>query len=319
MRTHRLLFACSIFALVAAAPLAVSAADKPKDDSSEKGGDKAGGDKATTEAAPAKDGDGKTEADKAADKEMKAHAEKTIDPNDPKEDPSKTYYFVGLRYRHTFLPKWMLNLFVSGGPSVVSIPAFGLEGSMRKDGFDTTLSLTYADWSMKAFPFKGLDEADTAFEIVKSDLKLYNIAVDLLWSTDLNNMFSFVYGATAGISVVTGDLYRSQARPSGGDNEALKGDPETYVPCDANAAGTGPATPGKYCDSSNDHYGDPANSKGYNDKSWFNGGKKPNLYAIFGPQLGFRIKPVKQFVARVDIGFNIFAGFFFGAGLQYGI
>jgi len=312
MRPHRSLLTCSIFALVTTVAFS-SFAQKKKGDTEKAADEAPTASAAPTESEkPAKGEDGKTEADKVADKEMKAK-EKPVDPSDPTEDPSKTYYFIGLRYRHTFLPKWMLNLFVAGGPTVVSIPSFGLEGGMRKDGFDTIVSLTYADWSMKPFPFKGLDEDDTAYEIVKSDLKLYNIAVDLLWSTDFNKMFAFTYGATAGISIVTGDLARTQARPPGGDNKALAGDAYEYVPCEANAAGTGPATKGAYCDGSNDHYGD------YKDKSWFNGGKKPNLYAIFGPQLGFRFKPVKQFVARADVGFNIFAGFFFGVGLQYGI
>jgi hypothetical protein len=321
MRPHRTLLACSLFAVVTS--LAFSSSAQKKKGDTEVKGDEPAPPTATTPADAKADKDekpdAKTEADKAADKDMKARNEKALDANDPTEDPSKTYYFVGLRYRHSILPKFMLNLFVAGGPKAVSIPSFGLEGGMRKDGFETLLSLTYADWGMDPFPFKGLDEDDTAYEIVKSDLKLYNVAVDLLWSTDFNKMFSFLYGATAGISIVTGDLYRAQAMPAGGDNKALAGDPYTYVPCPANAAGNGPAAKGAYCDASNDHYGDPANKSGYSDKSWFNGGKKPNLYAIFGPQIGFRFKPVKQFVARVDVGWNIFIGPFFGLGLQYGI
>ena len=53
--------------------------------------------------------------------------------------------------------------------------------------------------------------------------------------------------------------------------------------------------------------------------SWFNGGDKPNVYATFGPEFGFRWKPVKQFVARLTIGWNIFAGPFFGIAGDYGL
>lgn len=226
--------------------------------------------------------------------------------SDPREVEGKTYYFVGARYRHTFLPKWMLNLFVDGGPSVVSIPSFGVEGGFRKDGFDIIGAISYADYSMSEFPFKGKSEADTAYEAVKSNLKLINLSADFLWGTDFSPKFAFQYGVTAGLAIVLGDLHRNQIKPASG---SAPGDPNSYVHCN------GPKDPGSggYCDDSNDHYGD------YTDSSWFNGGKKPNLYPIFGPMIAFRYKPAKQFVARLDGGFNLFSGFFFGLGLSYGI
>ena len=133
----------------------------------------------------------------------------------------------------------------------------------------------------------------------------------MLWSAEINKQFAFNYGATAGIGIVFGDLNRTPAKPGPGGRD----DPYGYVPCGADSAGTGPA-PGedaKFCDKTNNHYGS------YAEPSWFNGGKKPNVYPIFGPQLGLRFKPVKQFVARADVGFNIFSGFFFGVGLQFGL
>jgi hypothetical protein len=232
--------------------------------------------------------------------------EQPANSSDPKEVAGQTYYFLGARYRHTFLPTGMLHLFVDGGPSTaVSIPSFGVEGSMRKDDFEIIGAITYADYSLGAFPFKGKSEADTAYEIVKSNLKLINLSADFLWGTDFSPKFAFQYGVTAGLAIVLGDLHRNQAKPATG---SAPGDPYSYVPCN------GVADPGSgaYCDNSNDHYGD------YTDASWFNGGKKPNFYPIFGPMFAFRWKPVKQFVARLDGGFNLFSGFFFGVGLNYG-
>ncbi len=226
--------------------------------------------------------------------------------SDPKEVEGKTYYFVGARYRHTFLPKWILNLFVDGGPSVVSIPSAGIEAGFRKDGFDIIGAISYADYSMKEFPFKGKSEADTAYEAVKSNLKLINITADFLWGTDFSPKFAFQYGVTAGLGIVLGDLHRNQLKPASG---SAPGDPNSYVHCNGPKDGGS----GGYCDDSNDHYGE------YSDSSWFNGGKKPNLYPVFGPMIAFRYKPAKQFVARLDGGFNLFTGFFFGIGLNYGI
>lgn len=238
----------------------------------------------------------------------KAHVgpikEEETSSNDPKEEPGKTYYFIGARTRVTYLPKFMLALFVAGGPSKVWIPQYGIEGTMRKDGFDTTLHLTYADWSTDSFAFKGKDEAATAWEVVTSNLKLLNIGVDLLWGTDFTKTFSFQYGITAGLAAVLGDLKRVQGYSnSPGDENA-----DNIKPCN------GVGSPDKaYCGGENDHYGD------YKEPSWFNGGKKPNIYASFGPQLGFRFKPAKQFMARVFFGWDLFAGPFFGLNANYGL
>ena len=305
MSIPRSVLAPPIFLLglgIFAAPTTATAGEPPKAAADAK----ADGTAAPAAGAEATPADGtKAEATAETKPVPEVKADKS-DPNDPTETPGKTYYFVGARYRHTVIPTWMINLFAAGGPTGgVSVPSAGIEGGMRKDGFDTILSLSYADYSMKQFPFKGKDEADEAYELVTSSLKLINLAVDMLWSAEINKQFAFNYGATAGIGIVFGDLNRVQAQPPSGPNGAPS-DPYGYQPC----AGAGT---GKYCDKSNSHYGD------YAEPSWFNGGKKPNVYPIFGPQLGLRFKPVKQFVARADVGFNIFSGFFFGIGLQYGI
>ena len=213
MRVRTLASPVVLLSVLAFAPLASAqgAAEKkaePKKD--EAAAPAAAGDKKDG-AAPA---DGAKPEEKEEAPVTKAHVgpekEENVSPNDPKEEQGKTYYFIGARYRQTFLPKFMLGLFVAGGPSTVSIPSFGLEGTMRKDGFDTTLYLTYADWGMKPFPFKGKDEAATAWEIVESKLKLITIGVDLLWGTDFTKSVSFQYGITAGIAAVLGDLKRVQ-------------------------------------------------------------------------------------------------------------
>jgi hypothetical protein len=236
-----------------------------------------------------------------------------IDPNDPTEIPGKTYYYVGLRFYETIIPSFMTKLFLAGGPGTVGMPTYGVEGGFRKDGFDIIGALTFSGWGTDPFPAKGKNEADTAYEIIQSNLHTMNLTADFLWSAGDNPRYQFQYGVITGISFVFGDLSRVQSRPAQGDNTAFQGDPNTYVPCASNAAGTGPATPGPYCGTDNNHYGD------YKEPSWFNGGSKPNLYATFGPEFAFRWKPVHQFIARVSVGWNIFAGPFFGIAGDYGI
>lgn len=305
MRVRSFASPAVLVSLLALAPVATAQTTEEKKD-----------DAKTAEAAPAaepkKDGAAAAKDEDEKEPVTKAHVgpveDEKISPSDPREEAGKTYYFVGLRYRQTFLPKFMLGLFVAGGPSTVSIPSFGIEGTMRKDGFDTTLHLTYADWGMDPFPFKGKDEANTAWEIVESRLKLINFGVDLLWGTEFSKMFSFQYGITAGLSAVLGDLARVQGRPKAGTNPD---EPDNIEKCPG--ANGQPSQPDQYCARDNDHYGD------YTEKSWFNGGKKPNIYASFGPQLGFRFKPVKQFMTRVFFGWDLFSGPFFGINGNYGL
>ncbi len=245
-------------------------------------------------------------ADEAADASPASAkpAEPAADPNDPTEDPAKTYYFVGARWRQTLLPKFMLSPFVSGGPSSVWIPSFGAEVTMRQAAFDTVFFVTYSDWSMDPFAFKGKNEAPTAWEIVESRLKMIDIGAEWLWSTDFDKRFSFQYGVSANLSVVVGDLKRVQGQPKPGGNPDTA---EDIVPCPAYIPGN------RFCTDDNNHYGN------YTEPSWFNGGSKPNFYLGFGPQIAFRFKPIKQVMGRLNLGWNLFAGPFFGLSGNYGI
>jgi hypothetical protein len=313
MRVRSLASSLTFLSVLAFSGSALAQAKETKDEKAkeEKKDDTAAGDDKDDAAKPAEG----TEATKApvgkpADDEPK-------DPHDPREKQDKTYYFIGARWRQNYLPKFMLNLFVSGGPTKVWVPSFGLEGTMRRNGFDTTLYLTYADWSMDPFAFKGKDEAPNAWEVVESRLKLINMGVDLLWGSDINPSFTFQYGVTAGLSAVIGDLRRVQGYvPAGQDAENA----DNVQPCNGVR---NPTSPQNYCGDENEHYPSGGNASNrdswYTEPSWFNGGKKPNIYASFGPQIGVRFKPVKEFVARLQVGWDLFIGPFFGLNGSYGL
>jgi hypothetical protein len=313
MRVRTFVAPVALLAVLALAP----AAHADKDTKSAKAAgtktaaptEKADEDKAEAPPASLKEGDQPepTEGGDAEAAKPKTEEEKLL-PNDAKELPGKNYYFVGVRFRQTLLPAFMLNLFVSGGPPAVWIPSFGLEGTMRRDGFDTTLYLTYADWSMTPFAFKGKDEGATAWEVVTSKLKLLNVGVDLLWGTDFSKNFSFQYGLTTGLAIVLGDLARVQGKPKAGGDPNNANDIE---PCPGPLSSPAPGS--QYCDNSNNHYGN------YTEPSWFNGGKKPNFYASFGPQIGVRFKPDHRFMARLNLGWDIFQGPFFGLNGSWGL
>jgi hypothetical protein len=220
----------------------------------------------------------------------------------PVENPGETYRFIGLRYRGIIVPKFMMNLFGDGGRTVY-VHGFGPEFAIRKDGFEYIFSLWYAAYSMKDTPFKASSDGEDAWEVVNSEIKVLYLTADFLWSHDFSPEFALNYGLGAGFGFVFGDLERTQAYPPNG----IAGDPYTYQKC------AGQLTPNQaYCGTDNNHYA------GYTEPSWADGGSKPIIFPWLVFQTGFRYKPHRNVVARLDAGFGT-SGFFFGLGADYGL
>jgi hypothetical protein len=225
------------------------------------------------------------------------------DPASPFEKADTTYRFIGARFRYVIIPKFYMGIFGDGG-TTVGVPAFGPEFTIRKNGFEYVMSVMYASYAMDATPFKSKTDKNDAWEIVDTNIKSLYFMSDFLWSAEMSPKFSFIYGGGFGLAGVFGNIHRQQAHPGTGSPD----DPSNYVPC------TGPMNPaGQYCGRDNDHYGD------YTEPSWANGGSKPILFPWLSVQTGFRFKPHKQFMGRVDVGWNILNGPFFGLALNYGI
>lgn len=274
-------------------------------------------------AAPAVLAQGAAEEAKPSEAEAAAPAEAAAEPeagkkpateapaadapqgDSPVELPGETYRFVGLRYRGIIIPKFMVNLFGDGGDTVY-VHGLGPEFAIRKDGFEYVFSLWWAGYYMDETPFKASSDPANAWEVVKSDLNVIYLTADFLWSQELGPQFAVNYGMGAGFGFVFGDLYRTQAYPpSGNANE----DPYNWRKC--TTKGVSP-TGGDFCGTDNDHY------NGYTEPSWANGGSKPIIFPWLVLQTGFRYKPTKQFVGRLDAGFGT-SGFFFGLGADYGL
>lgn len=228
------------------------------------------------------------------------------DDNSPLEKDGKAHKFIGLRLRNVIVPKFMINLFADGGASV-NVFMIGPEFTSRKNGLEIDLALSYADYSMDPFLFKGKNDDQFAWEMVSSDMKLVYFTSDLLFDVpiDEKGRFSFLVGGGVGIGVVFGNLYRAQATPGGTTPNPSPDDVGAWSKC----SGGGSA----YCDFSNNHYGD------YDEPSWINGGSKPSVFPwISFPQVSFRYKPIKQLQTRLDAGFSI-TGFFMGLSAGYGL
>ncbi|MEI9937476.1 MAG: hypothetical protein WDO69_09660 [Pseudomonadota bacterium] len=221
----------------------------------------------------------------------------------PVEQPGKTYYGVGLRYRAIIVPKFMMNLFGDGGRTMVA-NGIGPEFTIRKDAFEYEFSAMYTSYAMDPTPFKAKSDGADAWEIVESQIKVLYLTADFNWSHDFVPEFALNYGFGAGMGIVWGNLYRTQAYPGTGADPSTG---EGFLPC----AGPGNPNPA-YCGSDNNHY------NGYTEPSWANGGSKPVIFPWLALQTGLRWKPHRNFIARLDAGFGT-SGFFLGLGADYGL
>jgi hypothetical protein len=253
-----------------------------------------------------------SDKEKAAKAKPEAAAET---PASLREDPHKSYYFVNARFRDIVVPKFMINMFASGG-ATVNVPTVGAEFTRRRDGVELNFAVSYADYSMNPFLFKGKSDGEESWELVSSSLKLVYGTIDLLYEipVDDSGRFAFLIGGGVGIGGVSGSLYRNQVYPTNGTS-INPSDPSSATKCagpndHANLRGSSGIP---YCDSSNDHYGS------YSEKSWANGGSLPLIFPwIALPQLSFRWKPIPQVQLRADVGFST-SGFYFGISGGYGL
>lgn len=238
------------------------------------------------------------------DEQALAEDESEVDPDqrsalDPFEEEHTQYYFLGLFYRHTWTPRFLISLFTDE-QTAADNPAAGLELTIRKDNFEIVASVWYQAYFVNG-PFRGNGDAELETEFIDSELKAAFIGAAFLWSTMFTDWIGLEYGLDIGIGGVWGDLHRNEARPSTADG-SVRG----YTAC----SGPGdPANP-SYCEAVGGNYGVEA--------SWLDGGSRPLVYARLAPHLAIRIKPIHQLVFRIDGGFDLFSGFFLGAAAAFG-
>lgn len=260
----------------------------------------------------------KDKADKeAADKAAKEKAEEEA-RHDPFEEPGKTYRFIGLRYRDAVIPRFILNLFASGGRTI-NVPMVGPELTTRKDRLELDFAIMYADYTMGPTLFKGKSEPEEGYEMVASGIRQLFFMLDILYEIPLEKKdgkvgrYSLLVGGGVGLGIVMGPLYRSQTYPRSAG--ATGDDPSKWGLCQ----GTGNPNQA-YCENPNNHFS-PGNDvkNGYAEPSWANGGTKPLIFPwIALPQVSFRYKPIKQLQTKADLGFST-SGFFFGFSASYGL
>jgi hypothetical protein len=269
-----------------------------------------------------------TGAEATAPKEeegAKAVKEEEGSMTDTREDPNRRYYFVGLRYRGTIIPKFLVNLFVDEGTTIYS-NTIGVEFDMRKQGQSTIPWIVFTDYSMgdtlfhqkNATPTMALGDAPN-YSVVNSSLKAIFLGLDELWSVpiDQSHHWDFEFGFGVGLGFLFGDIQNNWVYVDPNSPGPLVSSNGThYTKCSSESS----SNLGQGCHSA-DHQGNPKPPKvgNYVEPNWFNGGSVPVIFPhISFPQLSVRYKPIKQMEARLGLGFSL-TGFWFGLSADYGL
>jgi hypothetical protein len=234
------------------------------------------------------------------------------DWRDPTEPNGVRQLYLGLRYRGTIVPKFLMNLFVDEGATVYT-NTFGVELDIRRDHYSVIPHLTYAEYGMDDTLFlqKNKDATLAAnWSYVNSSLKAIYAGIDILWSTRVHRMIDFEYGLGIDVGVVWGDLIDNWVYMNpNGPYQSSSG--TRFSPCRSEADGIG-------CSRGDHSNADTAKVGGYVEPSWFSGGPRPSFYARLSlPILGLRIHPIRDFETRVQFGFSLTEGFFFSFSGNY--
>jgi hypothetical protein len=259
-------------------------------------------------------------ASASAAPEKPAVAEPKEDAHDPTELSNHKYYYIGLRYRGTIIPSFLMNIGTSGGGQTVYWNGVGVEFDYRTDGFSRVISIMYQDFNTPDMLFLQGDASVIGnYSLVNSSLKALFGSVDLLWSANINKSLDFEYGVGIGIGATIGDLTVNwvKADPNG---NLVDGKGNHYSACTSadRTAGIAGCTPGTHKDSDAAPK-NPIRVDQFKEPGSFNGGNLPPVLPYLSiPQLGLRIHPVKEFEGRVSLGFSPY-GFYFQLGAAYGL
>jgi hypothetical protein len=244
------------------------------------------------------------------------------DPHDPTELAGKRYFYVGLRYRGTIMPQFLMNFAVTGGQTLY-LNGIGVELDWRTDGFSRVIAIHYADYNTGDMLFLQGDSSIIGnYSLVNSSLKALYASVDLLWSVPLGKTLDFEYGAGLGIGATFGSLEVIWVKLDPTNSSPLVANGQHYVACAQVESGTPPnqgCKPEDHKDLPVPNNKNPLRVGGYNEPGSFNGGNLPPVLPYISlPQLGLRYHPVKELETRLAIGVSPY-GFYFQLSGNYGL
>jgi len=239
---------------------------------------------------------------------QKTDTEDELSANEPvpavlppeEEDPDAWQFTIGARYRLIVVPQFLINAFgVQGGTNVVA-NGVGAEFGLAKKQYEFMLAGWYASYPMSNTPFKAPGDGPSAWEMWNSSAGAFFITAEFALRNEITKGWDWTVGASGGLGIVTGSLQRretywlppfSETSP-GGEADA---NTTTLGVCNAPGDPVPACEPGDYT----------------NAAPW-------PVYPWLSFQTGIRYQPVRNFVARLDLGAGS-SGFWLGLGADYGL
>lgn len=319
------------FAMGATAVLAAPSALAQGDNTQTQATDATSGNAANGGAAGGTGGNASTTTTTTTTNDASAGDEKITDVL---ENKGQGYYFLGVNYRLTIVPGFLINLFVDQGPSAVLSNTVGLSFDYRKDHFSIVPGLNFSNYDFDPVLFlqKGKAASDPGnWGLVHSSLKAIYLTVDLLWSVPIAKagQVDFEFGFAAGIGGIFGNLYNTWVSndPSVGGPAIASQASGNFYQCTqvpgANGIAPNDGALQQGCNRNNHQNATVSKTgpgDGYREPNWFDsgGGSVPTIFPWLSlPILGFRFKPIKELEMRLNGGFSI-TGFFVNFAAYYG-
>lgn len=284
-----LLVAPAAFAAKPAPATTTSAADEPPDAAA---ADLSSSDPPVSDPDLADEGEDLTQKTDAEDELTETDAGTTVPPEEV-ADPNAWQITLGARYRLLVAPQFLINAFgVEGGTTVVANGG-GLDIGFIKKDYGIILSGWYATYPMSDTPFKVPGDGPGDWEMWNSSAGAFYITADFLLKTPIAKQWDWTIGASGGIGIVTGNLQRRETYWTNGFSDTNPGDPyRDLIKCtDFSVQGC---------------IGDNTDAP-----PW-------PVYPWLSFQTGIRYQPVRNFIARLDLGAGS-SGFWLGLGADYGL
>jgi hypothetical protein len=243
---------------------------------------------------------------------------------DPFAEPKDGRWYIGGFYRHTWTPGFMLGIFLDEHTKANN-PGTGLEVTYSRSHLDISITAFWQGYRTYG-PYRGSGDPLIDTEMIDSSLSMAAIGANFLWTTEFNDKFALQYGIDLAIGVVMGNLIRNEAYPT--NDTSVDGYKGGWAPCERAGVPSAPQSPdfpSDFCaqplsGGTTDADGQSGFHYGVKARRWTAGGSVPNVWfraAI--PHLALRFTPTPAIRIRVDGGFDLLSGFFFGAALAIGL
>lgn len=235
--------------------------------------------------------------------------------NDPIVEKHDHWYVAfGAGYRGTVMPAFMFKPFVQGVPTTY-FNAAKISADFRKNGFSIIPSIGYQEYGtgeMLLLQRGKNEQVNGNWAVAESNLKSLNLEVELLWSSKVHRTVDIEYGLGVGVGTTFGDLGVNWVY--GDPNGAYRSESgRQFSRCesDVNPVGATGCTPADHSNAQTAKVG------GFRESSWFNGGSKPSFLPWLTPEVGVRVKPHKNVMARLGIGWGLYGPWFGISGFYF--